>query len=132
MAQTIPCYDIFELVLSGPQGGNPFTEVSFSARFQHRNRLLEPEGFYDGEGRYIIRLMPDEQGEWRYVTKSSVPELNGVEGSFECTAARQGIHGPVQVANTYHFAYADGRRHFSFGTTCYAWVHQPPSFRNKL
>ena len=28
--------------------------------------------------------------------------------------------------DTYHFAYADGTPHFSFGTTCYAWVHQTP------
>jgi hypothetical protein len=131
MTRTIPCYDIFELVLSGPQEGNPFTEVSFAARFQHRNRVLEPEGFYDGEGRYVIRLMPDAQGEWRYVTRSNLLELDGYSGSFVCTAARPGVHGPVQVANTHHFAYADGKGHFSFGTTCYAWIHQPPELQEQ-
>ena len=60
MITSIPCYDIFELPLSGPQDGNPFTDVTLSARFQNRNRVLEPEGFYDGDGRYLIHLMPDE------------------------------------------------------------------------
>jgi hypothetical protein len=35
------------------------------------------------------------------------------------------------VANTHHFAYADGKRHFSIGTTCYAWVHQPPELQEQ-
>jgi len=34
------------------------------------------------------------------------------------------IHGPVRVANTYHFAYADGTPYRQIGTTCYAWTHQ--------
>jgi hypothetical protein len=30
----------------------------------------------------------------------------------------------VAVADTFHFAYADGTRHRPFGTTSYAWTHQ--------
>ena len=36
----------------------------------------------------------------------------------------QGNHGPVRVANTYHFAYADGTPYKQIGTTCYVWTHQ--------
>jgi Domain of unknown function (DUF5605)/Domain of unknown function (DUF5060)/Protein of unknown function (DUF4038) len=136
VTQRISCYDIFELNLTGPQEGNPYTDVTLSVRFQHGNRVLETEGFYDGEtdqqvGLYRIRLMPDETGQWHYITKSNVPELNGVRGSFECLAARPGVHGPVRVANTCHFAYADGKRYFPVGTTCYAWVHQPPELQEQ-
>ena len=35
-----------------------------------------------------------------------------------------GNHGPVRVANTFHFAYADGTPYRQIGTTCYAWTHQ--------
>jgi hypothetical protein len=31
----------------------------------------------------------------------------------------------VRVRNRRHFAYADGAPYFPFGTTCYAWTHQP-------
>ena len=31
------------------------------------------------------------------------------------------------VKDTFNFAYADGKPHYSFGTTCYAWVHQGDS-----
>jgi hypothetical protein len=131
MTPSIPRYDIFELRLNGPRQGNPFTSVTLSARFQHNNRVLDIEGFYDGEGIYRIRMMPDELGEWSYVTQSNAPELKGISGSCECIAARPGNHGPVRVANTYHFAYADGRRHLPFGTTCYAWIHQPPELQEQ-
>jgi hypothetical protein len=39
-------------------------------------------------------------------------------------AAQPGNHGPVGVANTYHFAYADGVAYKQIGTTCYVWSHQ--------
>ena len=29
------------------------------------------------------------------------------------------------MRNRHHFAYADGKPYFPFGTTCYAWTHQP-------
>ena len=45
-------------------------------------------------------------------------------GSFLCTEPAEGNHGPVKVANAFHFEYADGAPHRSFGTTCYAWAHQ--------
>ena len=69
--------------------------------------------------------MPDIEGEWRYRTKSNIPVLDDIQGNFTCTPARDGNHGPVVVSNTYHFSYADGTPYFSFGTTCYAWIHQP-------
>ena len=122
--QSIACYDIFELALTGPQDGNPFLEVSLSATFQLRNRMVEVEGFYDGEGIYRLRCMPDRSGVWRYTTHSSHPDMDGISGEFNCTAPRPEVHGPVRVAERFHFAYDDGSRYIPVGTTCYAWVHQ--------
>jgi hypothetical protein len=120
----IPQYEIFEISLPGPTEGNPFVDVSLEAVFELGSRALQVDGFYDGEGIYRIRCMPDEPGAWRYTTRSSRPELDGVSGSFTCTPALPGAHGPVRVEGTYHFAYADGTRYFPVGTTCYAWAHQ--------
>ena len=123
-ANDIERWGIFELVLEGPTSGNPFIDVTLSAQFTYQNRVLEPDGFYDGDGVYRIRFMPDTPGEWRYVTKSNVPELDGQQGQFTCVEASEGNHGPVHVNNTFHFAYDDGTPFYSFGTTCYAWAHQ--------
>lgn len=117
-------WGIFELTLNGSDAGNPFIDTQFSAQFAFQHRVIEVDGFYDGAGIYKVRFMPDEQGEWRYVTRSNQAELNGISGSFTCTAPAAANHGPVYVRNTFHFAYADGTPYWPFGTTCYAWTHQ--------
>jgi hypothetical protein len=122
--QEVERWAIFELVLEGPSSGNPFVDVSLSAAFTQEGRTLKPDGFYDGDGVYRIRFMPDTPGVWRYETASNVAELGGVQGEFVCTEASEGNHGPIRVENTFHFAYADGTPFYPFGTTCYAWAHQ--------
>lgn len=117
-------WDIFELALKGPEGGNPFVDVKLSAEFKQRGRIFKPEGFYDGNGVYRIRFMPDRLGRWTYITKSNRRELDGKKGRFTCIKPSPGNHGPVRVHKTWHFAYADGGPYFQVGTTCYAWVHQ--------
>ncbi|XEC97573.1 DUF5605 domain-containing protein [Paenibacillus tarimensis] len=112
----------FELTLHGPDDGNPFQEVRLSARFQYKNRVVEPEGFYDGNGTYRIRFMPDELGVWRYVTCSNRKELDGQVGEFICVKPFDGNHGPVRVKDKYLFAYEDGQPYMPFGTTCYHWT----------
>jgi PKD repeat protein len=117
-------WGIFEVALSGPSGGNPFVDVKLSAEFSRDGRTFQPEGFYDGEGIYRIRFMPDAPGEWKYVTKSDRRELDGKKGKFTCIKPAPENHGPVRVYKTWHLQYADGRPYFQVGTTCYAWVHQ--------
>jgi hypothetical protein len=115
---------IFEISSEGPSDGNPFLEVQLSARFSFKHRSVDVEGFYDGDGVYRVRFMPDTVGEWRFVTQSNVPALDGLAGTFSCVHPSEGNHGPVRVRDTYHFGYADGTPFRQVGTTCYAWVHQ--------
>src|SRR5687768_17232746 len=75
-------WDIFELGLDGPGHGNPFTDVELTARFTQGERTLTATGFYDGDGVYRIRFMPEAPGEWRYVTDSNRKELHGKTGAF--------------------------------------------------
>ncbi len=126
-AKTVEKWGVFELSLGleGLPKGNPFLDVQFGARFTFKHRTVEVDGFYDADGVYRVRFMPDEIGQWSYVTCSNRPELDGKTGAFTCTPPSAGNHGPVDVYRYFHFAYADGTRHYSFGTTCYAWIHQP-------
>jgi hypothetical protein len=121
---SIPKYDIFELTLKGPTTGNPYLDQQLQATFTFGHRSVQVDGFYDGNGIYKIRFMPDTEGHWRYTTTSATPALANQTGAFTCTAAVGNNHGPVAVRNTSHFAYADGTPYFPFGTTCYAWAHQ--------
>jgi hypothetical protein len=117
-------WNIFEISLNGPQDKNPFMDVSFGARFSHKHRVVEVGGFYDGDGTYRVRFMPDTPGPWSYVTMSNCAELNDIAGQFTCAESGPDNHGPVRVSNTTHFAYADGSPYFPIGTTCYVWNHQ--------
>jgi len=117
-------WDFAEVALKGPSSGNPFVEVRLSARFSSGDRAFEVTGFYDGDGIYRIRFMPTQQGHWQYQTSSNAKELDRKTGSIECIAPSKQNHGPVRVANTFHFKHADGTPFRQIGTTCYAWTHQ--------
>jgi hypothetical protein len=122
--ESVERWGVFEVTLEGPSDGNPFVDVKLSARFKQGNHMFEPQGFYDGNGIYRVRFMPDTLGTWEYITKSNIPELDGKTGKFICVAPSADNHGPVQVYNTFYFQYADGTPYHPYGTTCYAWVHQ--------
>ena len=117
-------WDIFEIAFSGPSSGRPFVDVKLFADFRQEDRTFHVRGFYDGDGVYRIRFMPDKPGRWHFKTQSNFPELNDQEGIFDCTPASATNHGPIHVHNTFHFAYADGTPYQQIGTTCYAWTHQ--------
>ena len=115
---------MFEAAFPGPATGNPFIDVSFGATFAFHNRSMDADGFYDGDGVYRLRFMPDQPGEWTFHTRSNAPALNGLTGRFDCIPPAPGNHGPVRVINRFHFAYEDGAPYTPVGTTCYVWNHQ--------
>jgi hypothetical protein len=116
-------WGMFEVSLRGPAAGNPYKDVTLSAVFTLEHRSVKVTGFYDGEGSYTVRFMPDAVGRWTYVTASSAAELAGQSGSLTCHApTTAGNHGPVGTAHQYHFQYADGAPYFPFGTTTYAYL----------
>ncbi|MBX5185615.1 MULTISPECIES: DUF5060 domain-containing protein [unclassified Rhizobium] len=122
---TVEKWGVFEAAFEGPAGGNPYLDVAFDAVFTQKSRDVRVPGFYDGNGTYRIRFMPDSEGEWSFKTRSKTAALDGKTGVLTATAPSAGNHGPVRVRNKFHFAYADGTPFLSFGTTCYAWTHQP-------
>ncbi len=123
-APNVERWGVYEVVLNGPSTGNPFLDVHVGAHFRYAHRVVDVDGFYDGEGVYRIRFMPDETGGWSYTTTSNVPALDGKTGSFTAVAPPAGNHGPVRVRYTTHFGYEDGTPYVPIGTTCYAWIHQ--------
>lgn len=114
-------WGLFELSVEGPSDGNPYVDVSISAVFENGGCRRTVTGFYDGDGTYRLRFMPEAQGTWSFETTSNAPALNGVKGRVLVGPAESGDHGPVRVANAHHFRYADGTRHINIGTTAYVW-----------
>ena len=89
-AQPIEQWVVYEITLDGPANGNPFVEVILSAEFRNGDAVFVPDGFYDGDGVYRVRFMPNALGTWTYTTRCNRPALDGKSSSFECVAPSSG------------------------------------------
>ncbi|MGB3327830.1 MAG: DUF5060 domain-containing protein, partial [Thermomicrobiales bacterium] len=127
----VPCYGRFELELRGPSHGNPFVEVAIAAWIAGPDGTVRVPGFYDGDGVFCVRYMPECSGDYTWTTISNARSLDGIAGTFTVMPPLPGAHGPVRVADTFHFAHADGTRHRPLGTTAYAWTHQGDALEEK-
>lgn len=116
-------WSVFEIAVNGEEHGNPFTERTITGTFTGVHEKVTVDGFYDGGGIYKIRFMPRYTGGYTFsVTGNYSVKMH--KGTFEVEEASMGNHGPVHVANTFHFAYEDGTPYYSIGTTCYVWELQ--------
>jgi hypothetical protein len=66
MTNAVEKWGLFEVELSGSDAGNPYLDVELSAKFSCGDTVIEPAGFYDGNGSYKIRCMPTAVGEWTF------------------------------------------------------------------
>lgn len=123
-------WGVFELSMPGKSDGNPFTDYTIEGVFRCEEECVKVDGFYDGEGIYRVRFMPSFERSYTFRVSGSFSD-EAVEGSFQAIAPGAGNHGPVRVANTYHFAYEDGTPYYSVGTTCYVWTHQSEALQKQ-
>ena len=112
----VPVWGIRKIACPGMTEGNHFTDYEIIGEFSCEGKMLRVPGFYDGNGQYVVRMMPSCEGIYTY----------RISGSFRAIKPQPGVHGPVRVQDTYHFAYADGTRYMPVGTTCYVWHLQTP------
>ncbi|MGL5928087.1 MAG: DUF5605 domain-containing protein [Dermatophilaceae bacterium] len=123
-------YEPIEIGIDGPSHGNPFVDVDLTARFTRGDTVATAGGFYDGDGRYVIRFLPERPGRWEFAVSSTARSLDGLAGVVEVGEEPAG-HGPVRVARRFHFAHADGTVHIPLGTTAYGWAHQEADLRER-
>jgi hypothetical protein len=123
-------WDTFEAACPGKSDNNPFTDYSIKGTFHSKSESVTVEGFYDGGGIYRVRFMPSFEEEYHFEISGNFSGKT-YEGSFTATPPRGGNHGPVRVANQYHFAYEDGNPYYSIGTTCYVWELQSDELQKK-
>ncbi len=125
-------WGVAEVVIDGPSHGNPFVDVDLAAEFESADgTTTRVGGFYDGDGVYRIRYQPQVTGRVRVATTSTARSLDGLMTEFEVHPADAGAHGPVGVADTFHFAHRDGTRFLPLGTTAYAWTSQSPELEER-
>lgn len=116
-------WGMLEVAVSGKTEGNPFTDYTVTAQFSGEHESKTVSGFYDGDGVYKVRFMPQFEGKYDFTVSGNFSD-GQLSGSFEATAPSEGNHGPVSVVNTYYFEYSDGKPCYPLGTTCYVWELQ--------
>ena len=91
-AVSVEQWDVFEIEMKGPSDGNPFKDVQLSASFIFNGTSSDSDndpfivnGFYDGNGIYKIRFLPNQIGEWEYCTMSNIESMNMTQGTFTST-----------------------------------------------
>jgi hypothetical protein len=123
-------WGVLTVTVNGYSDKNPFVDYNIKGIFTGKNESVTVNGFYDGGGTYKVRFMPSFTGDYTFTLSGNFSEEE-VTGAFQVTPASQKNHGPVRVANTYHFAYEDGTPYYPVGTTCYVWTHQKPELQEK-
>jgi len=109
-------YKTFELSFSANAPDPLKTELH--VEFTCGGETVSVKGFYDGDGVYKARFLPEKTGLWHWKTSGVIT----AEGEEMCEPA-DGFHGLVKAEGT-HFAYEDGEKYLPFGTTIYALIHQ--------
>jgi len=118
-------WGVFETEFKAPPPAGSPMDVKFSATFTQGPQRFTVPGFWDGGDSFKLRFSPPNAGEWQFTTVSEIAALNGKSGNFTATNASGDNHGPIEVFKTFYLRYADGTPYHQYGTTCYAWVHQP-------
>lgn len=113
-------YERFELSFQGEVLKKDWALVDLHAVFTNAEESVKVGGFYDGDGVYKVRFLPEKTGTWHW----TVSGIFSARGSAFCEENdAPNAHGVVRAADT-HFEYADGTLFRPFGTTIYAMLHQ--------
>ena len=117
-------YETFELSFAGaaPTGSEALAGVE--AVFSHDGKERRVKGFYDGDGVYKVRFLPEACGVYTWEVTGAVSG----RGREECIPGD--AHGLVKAEGC-HFRYADGAPYAPFGTTVYALIHQEQALIEK-
>lgn len=128
--QSIALWGRFEYQVTDVDDPRHFTDTELSATFTCGEESRTVWGFYNGNGQFILRFMPDIPGVWHYRISSNIPSQSPVEGTFTCVPETQ-LTGPVQRDGDGHFRYANGNAFYPFGTTAYVWNYQPDDIQQQ-
>lgn len=85
-ADTVACYSVIEWRFKGPKLDKEVGTPVMTATIDRQPW----EGYYLGEGEYMLRYSPKQPASLNYVITSDIPELNGLQGAFTVGATWPG------------------------------------------
>ena len=90
-------------------------DVEFIGTFMNSNGdKLEVPVFYNGNNQYVLRFTAPKSGQWTYVTRSPLPELDGKHGELKTQPANERWFGGVVLDpnNSKGFRYKSGKTYY--------------------
>lgn len=82
--------------------------------------VMEIDGFYDGDSRYLVRILPSRIGQWSW--RLIIDGMQADFGKFCCVpSASRGLLR-IDRAHPRHFVYDDGSPFYPLGATAYLAV----------
>lgn len=139
---TIRTWDMQEIVLHAQRAyDNYYTDVDVWVQLEGPGFDKRVYGFWDGDNRYVVRVVATGAGEWRWRSGANVPDdagLNGHSGRFVARewSDREKRENPVRrgflspTPNGRALQYADGTPFFMVGDTWLAGTTWRLPFRN--
>lgn len=113
-------FEMIELSFFGEILANNYANIDLYGEFERQGKKTKVHGFYDGDGKYLLRFLPKEVGVYRYV----VYGLFSQEGEIEVEPNDSCLY--IKAVDT-HFEDGNGKIYFPFGTTVYGLIHQEES-----
>ncbi len=117
--ESVERWGIFEFSYSARITENPFIDYHITGIFKNGNETKIINGFYDGNGIFKVRFMPESDGAYSFSIIENSKTI--YDGSFKVTPPTADNHGIVSVSDTFNFSYSDGTPYYCIGTTCYVW-----------
>lgn len=93
---------------------NP-TELDFQSTFKNTTGdELTIAGIYNGDREYLLRFTAPASGQWTYSTKSSLPELNNLNGRLDVRPPKAGRKGGIIIdpQSSTRFRYKNGDSYY--------------------
>jgi len=110
---------------------NAYLDVNFSAEFiGPKSERYGIEGFWYEGNTWKCRMMPMSIGNWKFVTHSNDPNLDGKVGEFICMAS---AHPGILIVNAqypYSFKLSDGGPFFWMGETAWCLMSDAVPFHD--
>ena len=114
----------YEVALRAADGGwRRYWETELWVHFEGPGGVtFRVAGFWDGGRCWRVRFAPPEPGRWRWRSESTDPQMDGLEGGFDCVERRSSIpvrrHGPLEVSqDSRYLRHVDGTPFFWLADT---------------
>lgn len=128
-SEDIAFCSLIEFRFKGPKLSSASQKAPFYMEKMHKKDVQKWEGYYIGDGNYVLQYVPKNAEILNYKFVSDIPELNGFEGKLNIVNLWPGKQNPtdIQLGNTWFSDKSDPNLYdgkFQGGKTISKWKNE--------